>query len=611
MKPRRQKEAERPSQRNTRLSYFLNSYLKRIVVIATDITQYALGDHATEMYAETREKTNDPIRTAQLLAENVSQITGIKVDLVLPYDENTRYITRDHRIIEKTDVCDHVRIVRGNSNPDDVVAMFITTDRIIPPSTKRILYLLSKQLTLDFKASAEFTQDYLTGLLIRAEFERKVSNLQQQVQNREKAGNRDAEQLKQRPKLILLDIDKFKPFNDTYGHEMGDVVLSLVASMIKRAFREDDIVARYGGEEFYVAADGITFETSLQRLEKLQENVNSIWVVDHNGRKIVAQARQVGEAGNSYFTFHEIDKETLLPCEIPLQEIITSGTLGLDITLTEYRLPRLPITDLTGFPQEQSQGEYKLERRMGISGGVKELDPELGMKEQKNECDLALYVAKACGRRTYTVTLPRNHPAVEQTSEVNRFHFLVEPAKEDNRTPYHLSIIRRDTHEETQAVVQLLAEKVEKCMAEQREFGPDDTKVTITEHAPDYFGVVVNNIPSRGNFAIELNLDFPRKFAESGELTTTLTTMLNYVQKDHFANAASTAFPAINEINQPTVIVQGNFHTNVPTAQTTFRVRYGIKYHDSVSGKRFIRISEEGFETHPLEELAKIRDYVE
>ncbi|MBI4871727.1 MAG: GGDEF domain-containing protein, partial [Candidatus Riflebacteria bacterium] len=74
--------------------------------------------------------------------------------------------------------------------------------------------------------------------------------------------------------LILIDIDHFKKFNDTYCHQVGDMVLAEVASIFKRAARVPDVVARYGGEEFVM----ILPETNLQgaaifadRLRKLVE----------------------------------------------------------------------------------------------------------------------------------------------------------------------------------------------------------------------------------------------------------------------------------------------------------------------------------------------------
>ncbi len=52
--------------------------------------------------------------------------------------------------------------------------------------------------------------------------------------------------------LLLLDIDHFKKFNDTYGHQIGDLVLQEVANCLRKVVREHDIAARYGGEEFVV-----------------------------------------------------------------------------------------------------------------------------------------------------------------------------------------------------------------------------------------------------------------------------------------------------------------------------------------------------------------------
>jgi diguanylate cyclase (GGDEF)-like protein len=52
--------------------------------------------------------------------------------------------------------------------------------------------------------------------------------------------------------VLMFDIDFFKKFNDTYGHECGDFVLISVANIIKSSLRETDIASRYGGEEFTV-----------------------------------------------------------------------------------------------------------------------------------------------------------------------------------------------------------------------------------------------------------------------------------------------------------------------------------------------------------------------
>jgi diguanylate cyclase (GGDEF)-like protein len=65
--------------------------------------------------------------------------------------------------------------------------------------------------------------------------------------------------------ILMLDLDHFKAINDTYGHLMGDAVLSQLASIIRSSIRDSDVAARYGGEEFAV----IVQETDLDGAMRL------------------------------------------------------------------------------------------------------------------------------------------------------------------------------------------------------------------------------------------------------------------------------------------------------------------------------------------------------
>ena len=70
--------------------------------------------------------------------------------------------------------------------------------------------------------------------------------------------------------LLMLDVDFFKQFNDTYGHPAGDDVLRVVAEILRHECRVTDFVARYGGEEFAILLPNTPRELALQLAERLR-----------------------------------------------------------------------------------------------------------------------------------------------------------------------------------------------------------------------------------------------------------------------------------------------------------------------------------------------------
>lgn len=78
-----------------------------------------------------------------------------------------------------------------------------------------------------------------------------------------------AERYKRNLSLILLDIDYFKLYNDTYGHPKGDIILKRIAGILENATREVDIVARYGGEEFVAILPETGKEDALKVANKI------------------------------------------------------------------------------------------------------------------------------------------------------------------------------------------------------------------------------------------------------------------------------------------------------------------------------------------------------
>ncbi len=71
--------------------------------------------------------------------------------------------------------------------------------------------------------------------------------------------------------LMIMDIDNFKQYNDTYGHPAGDLVLAALGKLLKKSLRLNDLACRYGGEEFVVILPETEGETALMLAERIRE----------------------------------------------------------------------------------------------------------------------------------------------------------------------------------------------------------------------------------------------------------------------------------------------------------------------------------------------------
>ncbi|MBF0250397.1 MAG: GGDEF domain-containing protein [Alphaproteobacteria bacterium] len=89
--------------------------------------------------------------------------------------------------------------------------------------------------------------------------------------------------------LVMIDLDGFKPINDTYGHAAGDAILMQVARILKDNIRPQDLVARLGGDEFAVLLTRTDWENGLARAEVLKHILNTTYV-DWSGKHIAVRA---------------------------------------------------------------------------------------------------------------------------------------------------------------------------------------------------------------------------------------------------------------------------------------------------------------------------------
>ena len=125
---------------------------------------------------------------------------------------------------------------------------------------------LSKKLE---ESEARALVDALTNVLNRNAYNLKIGELVHEYKR-----------YKEEWALLVLDIDHFKKFNDTYGHKTGDKVLKSVAATVSNSIRVSDHIFRYGGEEFVVILSRINKETTKTLSEKIRREVERDYFVD-------------------------------------------------------------------------------------------------------------------------------------------------------------------------------------------------------------------------------------------------------------------------------------------------------------------------------------------
>jgi len=99
---------------------------------------------------------------------------------------------------------------------------------------------------------------------------------------------------------MLLDIDHFKNFNDTYGHAIGDKVLQVVARQCKQSLRNTDILGRYGGEEFVILLPETNLQVAKAVAERLRKSVSATLIPTEKGDLSVTVS--IGVAENNELT---------------------------------------------------------------------------------------------------------------------------------------------------------------------------------------------------------------------------------------------------------------------------------------------------------------------
>jgi len=126
-------------------------------------------------------------------------------------------------------------------------------------------YFQHAYIELTRKLEEQATIDHLTGLLNRRGLE---TRLDEELKRQKRTDTPLA--------LLMLDVDNFKLFNDTYGHAAGDQCLVALAECLGENTRGEDLLARFGGEEFLVVLINVTRKQAELAAEKLRQTCSEI-----------------------------------------------------------------------------------------------------------------------------------------------------------------------------------------------------------------------------------------------------------------------------------------------------------------------------------------------
>jgi diguanylate cyclase (GGDEF)-like protein len=281
----------------------------------TNVTESIAAKEKLKLFADAFKHTRDWV----LIFDSDQQPLGANPSFYKSFqiDENTEFKQQLTKIINNQDSIKHKFVSKLSSlKPGEhwkAELEFVLDDRTITTITdinaiedendsSRIEYYLAilTDITQQKEAQRTLVQlanyDVLTGLVNRTLL---LEKLKQAISY---AKRRDTTLA-----VIFIDLDRFKPINDTFGHEAGDEVIKTIAQRLKTKLRENDIVSRLGGDEFVIV------------LEEVQDtkNVNNILteVLELITRPIVLSTQSVSvsaSAGIALYPHDASDAESLL-----------------------------------------------------------------------------------------------------------------------------------------------------------------------------------------------------------------------------------------------------------------------------------------------------------
>lgn len=247
----------------TRVRQILHRYEARVLVVDDSKTEQARVRKILEALHVQVDVANDGLEALEKIRSGGYDL--VVSDYIMPKMDGLAFVFEVRKQFKK-DVL--AILVLSASERDEVAAQFLKIGAndflkkpYNPTELKSRVAVNLELLDLFGQIRGLAHRDFLTGAYNRRYFDEAAREMLIQSEKNCKLF------------LAMVDIDLFKPINDTYGHDVGDEIIIATVRHIEKMMGEDALVARIGGEEFCVLMEEERFESSCERLEALRLHV--------------------------------------------------------------------------------------------------------------------------------------------------------------------------------------------------------------------------------------------------------------------------------------------------------------------------------------------------
>jgi len=245
---------------------------RQIQILKNEIQKHGkLYEISTEI-----EKINESQKLADISLERLGIETGVKEMAFFKKEKNTFSLIASKNVnageIPRWKKVASGELIKGYER----VPLKLKKEEIgciilknLPDELKTSVQVLSRQITLGYEKALLYEEvdalsriDGLTGLYLRRFF---MKRFDEELERAERYNYKVA--------FVMCDIDDFKKYNDTFGHQMGDRILEKVAQVLRGNLKPGDVAGRYGGEEFCMFAPVLKKEEGAKKAEEIRRSV--------------------------------------------------------------------------------------------------------------------------------------------------------------------------------------------------------------------------------------------------------------------------------------------------------------------------------------------------